>query len=167
MGQSTNAILFYGYAWDDEDTRQLWRYEGGAEESVDDDDEESDDHAGDWEDRWAALHGVDEPTEPYGEEPSGVETPARLKHQAYWKAKSELVEACPIEIDTHCSCESPMWLVAVKATMTTAHRGFPARPNFIVPLGADEQLADFMAKMGIPKPKGQDAPAWWLVSDWC
>lgn len=164
MGQSTDAILFYGYAWDDEDERPLWRYEGGAEEHRDD---EEGDEDSDWEKRLAALHGVYEPTVPYGEELSDVITPARAQHRAYWEAKQKLVESYSIEIDTHCSGECPMWLIAVKATKVKAWRGDPQKiSGLVVPQGADEQLAHFLAKMGIPKPPGQDAPAWWLVSDW-
>lgn len=155
MSTSTNAVLFYGYAFDDED-QVPWPA------NLDDGDEEED-----WEDRWARLNGLLEPTEPYGDEPRGIETPARRKYSEYWAAKRELAKAAGVEIDTHCHSDCPMYLVAIPSTKRTARRGDPlALDALVVPEGADEQLHTFMAKMGIEKPPGQERPRWWLVSYW-
>ena len=155
MGQSTDAILFYGYAYDDD----------GATPWGSSNDEEPDDE--DWEARYARLRGEAEPDVPYGDEKSGVMTPARELHQAHWARKRALVAACPVEVGTHCSGECPMYYIAKRSTVTLARRGGPARIlSLSAPVGADEELHAFMTEMGIAKPPGQEAPGWWLVSDW-
>jgi hypothetical protein len=156
MSTSTNAVLFYGYAFDDEG-QVPWATDDGAD----------DDGVEDWDDRWARVNGLLAPAEPYGDEPSGVETPARLRYQAYWAAKRELAKAAGVEVDTHCYADCPMYLVAIPSTTRTARRGYPVAVDaLVVPEGADEQLHTFMAKMGIEKPPGQERPGWWLVSYW-
>jgi hypothetical protein len=157
MSTSTDAILFYGYAFDDED-QVPWPCER---------DEDGEEEEEDWEDRWARVNGLLAPAEPYGDEPRAVETPARLLHQAYWAARRELATAAGVDVDIHGYVDCPMYLVAIPSTKRTAHRGDPVAVDaLVVPEGADEQLHTFMAKMGIEKPPGQERPRWWLVSYW-
>ena len=49
MGTSTDAILFYGYCWDDEDVRNPWETADG-EEALENGDEDDD-----WETRYVAV----------------------------------------------------------------------------------------------------------------
>jgi len=173
MGVSTDAILFYGYCWDEEDARNPW--EVGRDDATDDDDDD------DWEARYARAKGCLPPSAPY---PERTVTPTRQngwdstpndyskaekaiidQHRAYWDAKQKIADASPCLVDRHCSASCPMAYVAVKASVTTSNRGFP---HEITSLAVDpawsSQLAEFCEVLGI-KTKGMKA-AWWLVSDW-
>jgi hypothetical protein len=57
MGVSTDAILFYGYCWDDESSSP-WA-------SDDDDDIDDEERWELWEERYARLKGCDPSTDPY------------------------------------------------------------------------------------------------------
>jgi len=164
MGTSTDAILFYGYCWDDETSRP-WE--------IDPDD--------DWEGRYARTKGCLPPSTPF---PARMVTPTREngwnstptdysaeeqaiidQHTAYWAAKRKLVEEATCLIDTHCSGECPMPYVAVQASRTISNRGdMNEITSLAVDPAWDAALAEFCAAMGI-KIDGQKA-AWWLVSDW-
>lgn len=173
MGQSTNAILFYGYCWTEETSRP---WEIGRE-----DEEEIDEANKDWEGRYARTKGCLPPSTPF---PDRTVTPTREngwnstpkdhsateqaiidKHRAYWEAKRKLVEAAPCLVDTHCSESCPMPYVAVRASVTKSHRGHPHEiTSLAVDPAWDAALAEFCASMGI---KTYDLKAaWWLVSDW-
>lgn len=139
MGQSTDAILFYGYCWEDE-TSKPWEI---GKDSEDEDDE-------DWEDRYARLKGLKRPSRPW----EIIE-----EHSAHWAAERELVAVLPVQIDTHCS------FVAVKASKTRAWRGSPMEITSLeVKPEWDAQLREFCQLMGIDV--GDQQPRWWLVSDW-
>lgn len=139
MGTSTDAILFYGYVWDDEGTDRPWI-------TGDDDDDDDDDDEEDWQERYAAARGVTRPSESYAEV---------LDHASR--------SFC--EVGTHCSDSCPMGYVAVKASMRVARRGYPQTVSELEvgPSWADE-LRTFCADLGIPVD-GKE-PAWWLVSYW-
>lgn len=192
MGQSTNAILFYGYCWDAE-RRCLWNPDEDEEDEGDDDDYEDDDDEeedeedyddeddedeGDWEKRYAALKGVREPNEEYPDKGIDPKTGQYRKdynaeeqktvdsYRKYFDAKHKLVEKEPCEIDSHCSCDCPMPFVAIKKSKTISWRG---SMNEIVSLDVDpkwnQQLNDFCKLMKIKV--GNKKPKWWLVSMWC
>jgi len=168
MGVSTDAILFYGYCWDAEDTPNPWKIE---------DDNEDDD----WETCYARAKGCLPPTTPYPERTvqptrengynstpkdySNAEKKIIKEHTAYWEAKRKIVEASPCLVDRHCSASCPMGYVAVRVSVTCSNRGFP---HEITSLAVDpawkDQLVEFCATLSI-KTKGMKA-AWWLVSDW-
>lgn len=144
MGQSTDAILFYGFHAD----------EGEWDEFIGIGDEEEDGST-DWEDAFAAKKGTAAPTVEY-------ESNEEL-FSAYWEAKRKLIEAEPCEVDSHCSCDCPMPFVCVKKSKTTAWRGSPAEITSIaVESTWNEQLRTFCELMGIPWQK----PRWWMVSNW-
>lgn len=164
MTTSTNAILFYGYCWEEEDVSCPWKI--GEE-----DDEEEDEDDEDWEKRYAFRKGCIPPSakfpEKEGSKPkySAAEKKIVDQYAAYWDKKQQLVEEATCEVATHCSGECPMPYVAVKASSTIAHRGtmkeitsLKADPTW------DKALTEFCALMGI-KTDGLKA-AWWLVSDW-
>ncbi len=188
MGTSTNAVLFYGYCWEEEGIK-LWAKEDEpdedeADESEDVDDDESEDSddsdrdESDWEVRYARLSGLLPPDEPF---PEGVRqrgggggwgtpkyTPEEQaivdKYSAFWDKKRELIERSGVEIDSHCSGDCPIPLIAITASITTAHRGDAVEIKSLdVGPKWDEQLKAFCKLMGI-KTKGK--PRWWLVSYW-
>lgn len=180
MGESTDAILFYGYCWDDE-TDRPWEI-GSENNSPDDDDADEDDKTDkDWKDRYARTKGCLPPSTAF---PGRMVTPTREngwsstpkdysaeeqsiidQHTAYWAAKRELVDAAVCCIDTHCSGECPMPFVAMKASQTTSWRGHMMEiTSLAVDPSWDAELAAFCATMGI-KTDGKKV-AWWLVSNW-
>lgn len=156
MGQSTDGILFYGYCWDDEKASP-WASEDGSGQ---DDDQ-------DWEERYAAAKGIVAPVEEYPEDKdkSPEAEAIRRTFSNYWDAKREVVAASLCEVSSHCSGECPMPYVAVNSSKTTASRGYPQEITSLeVKPEWGPALAEFCATMGITPP--QDAPRWWLVSDW-
>lgn len=168
MGQSTDAILFYGFCWDDE-ARWPWNVGKTYEEREEDDD--------DWETRYARLKGLPEPTEKYPNK--GIDprtgrymedyTPEEQaivdRRKAYGDEKRKLTEGLNIEIDTHCSGECPMPFVAVKASKTRAWRGNPMEVTSLeIKSEWEVELRAFCDLMGIDVK--DQVPKWWLVSDW-
>lgn len=184
MGVSTDAILFYGYCWDEEDVRNPWEIgresddEDDASDTSDKEEEEDDD---DWEKRYARLKGCLPPSTPF---PTRTVTPTREngwsstpkdytaaeqeiidQHTAHWRARREIADASPCLVATHCSASCPMAYVAVKASVTCSSRGNPHEiASLIVDPSWRDQLAEFCEVLGI-KTSGMKA-AWWLVSDW-
>lgn len=137
MGTSTDAILFYGYCWDEE-TDRPWTI--GREDEDDHPDE-------DWMDRYARAKGliVDDRTD--------------------WSKMRELALASGCEVSTHCSHECPMPLVAVTASLIRSWRGHMNEvKSLAVDPAWDRLLAEFCEVLGI-RTEGLRA-AWWLVSDW-
>lgn len=180
MGVSTDAILFYGYCWDDEDVRNPW--EIGREDADDDEDDEDDaTEDEDWEERYARTKGCLPPTTPFPErrvtpthENGWDSTPKDYdaaeqaiidQYEAYWDAKRKIVEAATCLVDRHCMASCPMAYVAVSESVTTSHRGFPHEiTSLAVDPTWDAALAEFCAALGIKVDNKK--PAWWLVSDW-
>jgi hypothetical protein len=173
MGQSTDAILFYGFCWTEE-TNAPWN----IGKDYDDHDDKDD---GDWEKRFARLKGLKDPDRPfpnrevprtrengYDSTPkdySAAEQAIIDEHRASWAAKRELVATSTVEVETHCSGECPMPLVAVKASKTKAWRGNPMEITSLdVKPEWDAELRGFCDLMGIDVK--DQAPKWWLVSDW-
>jgi hypothetical protein len=166
MGQSTNAILFYGYCWDEEEACPWKIGRGDADE----------DDADDWEARYARTKGCVPPLAKFPDRVAadGYSTPKDYsaeeqaiidQHTAYWDEKRGLAEAAVCCVDTHCSGECPMPYVAVKASQTTSWRGHMKEiTSLAVDPSWDAELAAFCAAMGI-KTDGKKA-AWWLVSNW-
>lgn len=160
MGQSTDAILFYGYCWDEE-TRKPW--------TIGNDDKDDD-----WQERYARAKGESEPSEPYPnrprqgfKDPEWTEPERRIvdAYSAHWDRKLALVEASGCKVGTHCSSECPMPYVAVTASEIRSWRG---HMNQITSLDVQPQwqalLDEFCKTLGI-KIEGL-AVGWWLVSNW-
>lgn len=169
MGVSTDAILFYGYCWDDED-HSLWK----TDDANDDDDDG-------WEERLARAKGCLPPTTPFPErtvEPTrengwsstpkdydAAEQAIIDQYSAYWRAKGKIVAASPCLVDTHCSASCPMPYVAVRKSVTVSRRGYPSKITSVdVDPAWDAALAEFCETLRIKI--GNKKPAWWLVSDW-
>lgn len=175
MGTSTDAILFYGYCWDDEDVRSPWKLGSDDDDAEDDEDEDG------WETRYARTKGCPPPSTPF---PERTVTPTREngwdstpkdysaaeqaiidQYSAYWDAKEKIADEAPCLVDAHCSASCPMPYVAVRASRTVSRRGHPSKiTSLVVDPAWDEELTTFCAAMGIKI--GKKKPAWWLVSDW-
>lgn len=160
MGVSTNAVIFYGYCWDEEC------------ELID----------GEWETKVLKDRGVKNPWDDYPESISQIRdyTERRKAEEKWaedhraeldeWYAARKAVRAeFGCDIGRHCSGDYSMPYVFVEDSELTVRRGYPH------PLAPDDttaedwwadRLAAFMTAVGIAKPDGQDSPQWWLVSYW-
>jgi hypothetical protein len=136
MGLSTDALLWWGYCW--EDTEDLVP-----------DDEDGD--RGDWEATYAAKMGLQQGEgEDFG---------------AWYERKSAAVKASGVVVDSHCSSEYPIPLIAISESKKRAWRGSPvAVDSLAVDPSWPSKLAEFCRIMGITPPEGQE-PRWWLASD--
>lgn len=171
MGQSTDAILFYGYCWDEE-TARPW--------TIGKDDDEDDEEC--WEERYAKARGLERPSTPYPypertvprtRENNYSDTPTDYSadelaaielYRQFWDAKRKLAEQSACMVDTHCSADYPMPYVCIRASRLVSNRGdmTPVTSLAVDPTWR-EKLDTFCALLGII-PKGE--PGWFLVSDW-
>lgn len=177
MGQSTDAILFYGYCWDDE----------GATLIGQDEDDESE-----WEEVIAVREGHTNPWDLYrssGAEAEHMKLPYGPQRDAAfdeWKksfdfdsltekwyaAKAEIKDRYKVAISSHCSCEYPMPYIYVTGTKTRASRGYPKQIDPAkmdtqdYPWQWDDALSTFTDDLGIDL-SGAKGPGWFLVSNWC
>jgi hypothetical protein len=161
VGQSTNAILFYGYCWDEENVELFDRQEG----------DESD-----WPKLVLRKRGVKNPWDDYPEQEyakmswSDREAASdrwREEHlanlDAWHEAQKAVEEEFGVVVDSHCSGDCPMPYIS--AFRLVAHRGYPKEVfDLDVKLDWDRNLRKFIEEFGITPP--QDKPRWWLVSDW-
>lgn len=166
MAPSTDAVLFYGYCWDEE-TQSPWKrgHPDTGDKSLDDDDDDG------WEDRYARTKNLLPPSASFpehGAPPTNYSVAEQAiidQYHAYWEAKRRLVETSTCLIDTHCSASCPMPYIAVRASVTNSSRGFP---NKITSLEVDPSwgilLTEFCTAMKIQTANKK--PAWWLVSYW-
>lgn len=176
MGVLTNAVLFYGYVWDEE-TSKPWLI--GTDESDEDDEDYNTDDEDDWGTRYARIKGVVQTKEEYPDKGIDPKTGRYIedytpeeqaivdRYKAFLDAKHKLVEAEPCDIDTHCSDECPMPLVAIKASVVTNYRGSMTPVNvgtLNIGEGWNEQLAAFCELMDIDTEAQE--PGWYLVSYW-
>ena len=177
MTVSTDAILFYGYWWDEE-TRNPWEI---GRVNDDEDDNKVDNAEDGWEERYARTKGCLAPSTPF---PDRMVTPTREngwsstpkdyssaeqaiidQYRAYWEVKRKLIEVAPCLVDTHCSASCPMPYVAVRASVTSSPRGYPTEiSSLTVDPTWEAILIEFCATLGIEI--GGKKPGWWLVSDW-
>jgi hypothetical protein len=148
MGVSTDAILFYGYCWD-----------------------EPRDMPESWEDTVAVRRGAKNPWDSY--QWAGGEAMSRWCRENkealddWYRAKEAVEKEFGCDIHYHCSGDFSIPYVSVEASRVVALRGYPQQikmpPEQDTPLW-DRQLEKFLSELEIEKP--QEAPAWWLVSYW-
>lgn len=156
MGQSTNAQLCYGIAFDEDIEFPWWS------------DERFDREIEAW---WRELLGYKPSFELYGDDGDylgGIE-PSKEQIKAYY-AERDLFDkdhpSLPVEVVSHCSCEYPMYILAVPGTLKTAHRGDPmivTPANLFVLPDAIDALIAFCNAHGIEV----SPPEWYLSSMWC
>lgn len=161
MGMSANAILFYGYFWD-EPTELL----GEGQDT------------GEWDSILARRRGHADPWEAYpkGE---GLDYAAALRLQHDWIAANDAAitawyavrQAVQSEFDCdigyHGYCDYSVPYVYAGGSEATVEAGCFLDPA--AHLGKptaewDRKLERFLTELGINKPEGQEAPRWWLVS---
>lgn len=174
MTVSTDAIIFYGYAWDEE-TDAPWTI-GADSDSNEDEDLEADSDADDqgWEERYAIRMGAKPPELPYpekGYDYQGTYTPEEQAaidaHKAFWDERRRLVDACPCKVDSHCSNDYKMPFVCIKDSYICNSRGDMTeltQDQFEIEPHWNDELKKFCKLMGITPPAG--GPKWYLVSWW-
>lgn len=166
MGQSTDAIHFYGYCSDSEDRipwpwSHTWNEAWGEWERNDEDDDDYDEDS--IKDHLYTL---------IGGAPFGWDAYEYDKRQAYVSVRdAALLDYFGVEFEfnTHCSGDYPMDLIAIKETYTVAARGCPVRgvetqlPD-VKWVDAFVKLADLVKRPQLADPENL---GWWLCSDWC
>lgn len=167
MGVSTDAILFYGYVWKEEQDL-LERVKGRKE-----DDE--------WPDILLRRRGIRNPWDGYPnaeirairnyEEQRWRGDAWMTEHRAEldaWDAQKQAVEKeFGVDIGTHCSGECSMPFVHIVEAGTSARRGYPEKlePDALhIDPAWDAKLDRFLKELGLRKP--QKNPGWYLVSYW-
>jgi hypothetical protein len=150
MGQSTNAIVFYGYIWDDE----------GADVEFDLDDAVD------------AIYRARGHVDPWDARPEDVSyRDWAAGHKAEideWRAIRVAIDAeFLVGVGQHCSDSASMPYVFIRSTEVTAYRGSP-KP--LMSLDVDPawrgQLDAFLTDNGIEAPEGENQPGWWTCSWW-
>jgi hypothetical protein len=156
MGVSTDGILFFGYAWDNE----------GWPGVIDENEEESSEPDASPEEAYLTRKGLWHPL-PHKNGPSPEYT-AWSENLAVLR---QLEKNLPFETFTHCHSECPMWAMAIRGTKITAWRGSTKEVD---PLAlAMTSTAQLMAQhdaalreacqvLGMRPGK----LGWWLVSNW-
>ena len=150
MGTSTNAILCYGYSFEEE-----YSFPWASEDDI-----------VEW---WLKVNGYKPPFQLFDERRNwlnGVEAPDD-KVTEYFNARRAFLEKNPIPIKDvmHCSGANAMWILATPSSVVEAYRGYP---EMIEPekLQADieekRQLELFCERWELIGA----GPAWWLASLW-
>lgn len=149
MSTSTDGILFYGYdLGGPEDDGPAFKDLGEDEHPTwyDPDDEDAD--------------FIEAATTALLAAVGFTETDWRA--DGYHERKKAAEERMGVELDSHCSGEYPMYLLAAKKT--TAARGYPKEVDFTLPDNADERLAWAIGVLGLDV--GDQKPRWLLASYW-
>lgn len=142
MGQSTNAIMAFGFDLGEELPDS---FEANAEDDGEDDGGfESDDFL---------LRDYD----------AGIPEWQPGLSPDYWKDKRDALAKIPVDLIQHCSGDYPMYFLAVRGTQRTATRGNPTQASQYL-IGQDEidALRAFCDKHGIEWQE----PKWYIFSMW-
>jgi hypothetical protein len=160
MSVSTDALLVYGYIWDDE------------HDLFDGDDE--------WDKRIAKQRGVVNPWDaypaefeklPYAERKAkGEEWRAanRGALDAWYAARKAISEEYGVEIDRHGSNQWSVPILKIAGAGFTAARGYPksvTADNLTVDPTWDDKLRRFATDLGIDTSEAE-GPGWFLASWW-
>jgi hypothetical protein len=150
MGVSTDAILFYGFCYDDEGDDADWNPRNV-----------------DWfeaSEQWEDEHCPQQPPRPpQGATIDAYNTPEWVewrKRMEHWRKTGD-----GVRVGEHCSGDYPMLYVSLTAHTHKAHRGYPEeiKPGMLAVTAEQEAaLKAFCERFGF-KYKG---PRWWLVSWW-
>lgn len=144
MGTSTDAILFWGIAYKEDEL---------LEDDVDLYDR--------WEERYCATQGLPDPGEISDEE--YAKPGVRERHLEYLSKKEALLRELAVELDTHCSAEYPIPFVAIKEATVVTKRGYISEIGSLdVDPSWEPKLRAFCEVMGLPwKEPGWRQVAWW------
>jgi len=144
MTTSTNALLYYGFTFLDEDEDEPpWNIEGDDIDS----------------DEWLCnkLGGPKEPDVTFCHD-------TKPQYSEYWAAKKKFIDELPIIIDAHCYIDSPMWFICFRRSHHSASRGYPTQLGDSIIAFADwaKTLKEYCEKLGIEwqKPQWELAPMW-------
>ena len=171
MGVSTDAMLFYGYVWEDE-----------AEliGSVSEDDDEAEDDEAEWAEIIAARRGIlnpwcDFPQDierlPYDQQRAAGERwtdEHRAELDAWSAATKAISEEYGVEIDHHGSGEWRVPVVKIAGVGHTASRGYPHQltaADLAVDPEWDGKLRRFITDLGIDASEAR-GPGWFVASWW-
>ena len=142
MGQSTDAILFWGILVDQDECECPWSYSEDME----------------WEGVYAQRKaGICEPSNDFSDA-------TRTKYHEYLDKRGAIVKESGCIIDSHCSGDYPMHYVAMRASQLEAHRGFPKK---VESLSIDENWEQLLQSFCEIMEIEWSLPSWYLVSDWC
>lgn len=151
MGTSTNAQLCYGVAFE-EGTEFPWG-DGAIE---------------DW---WTyTVHGFKHSVELYdgdgnylnGREPLKAEVNRYYEERRAFDAKHRI----PVALVNYCSDDYPMYVVAVRSTVRTAHRGDPTTVDPALLVVADDERAALLKFFDDHGIEASTVPTWLLTSYW-
>lgn len=148
MGQSTDAYVFYGYCWDDEDTE----FGTDMSETVK---------------AILAERGHADPWDgcPDGSNYRTYAAAHESEFAAYRELEKQVEEELGVDWDSHCSDGCPMPLLFIPGTKTTAWRGSPRPVTSIdVDPAWKPRLDAFLESQGIEAPSGENQPGWWVAS---
>ena len=140
MSVSTDAILFFGYCWDEENF---------PFEDVDEEDE-----TGEEPDMTLARH------QGFDLVPPDHENYKSDDWGNYFAAKRKFLQEMPVIVVCHCHNDCPMYGIALRESVTKAHRGDPKRLFFPTP-NAVHVFGPILEKLGVEQP---GIASWWLVS---
>ena len=193
MGTSTDAILLYGYAWDEESEKPWLRFDDYEYEEY----KELDDL--DFEDFLLHRHKfqADDPWEEWGQilqdtfdigpdesvpydrysEKEALYREWRDKNKdrldKFYKDKKDFLKKLQqdVELGRHCSGDYPMYYISIEEAHHQAGRGYPtelAPEDLVVSVEKraewDARLKAFCEMAGIEIP---EKFGWFLVSYWC
>lgn len=149
MGVSTDALLVYGYVWDDE-TDLLGSEDDG-------------DHA--WEEIIAKRRGLTDPwaSHPGGHRPDWVEA-HRAEIDAWNEAKKAIEIEYGVEIDQHGSDQWSVPIIKITGAGYRARRGYPQKlvtRDLIADPDWDAKLQRFITDLNIDTSEAK-GPGWFL-----
>jgi len=88
--------------------------------------------------------------------------------EAGFPAVEEARKAFGITLVRHCSCDYPMYILALTGTETTASRGYPQKIESLrdIPQQQIDKLIAFADSYDLTDSFDGE-PGWYLCSDWC
>lgn len=158
MSASTDALLFYGYTW--EENVILVHLENNAERD-------------DWVELLARQRGIVNPWDGFPHDASRPEQQAwkianRNAMEARWTAKRAIEAEYPVSIGYHGAASWRCPFVYLKETRIRASRGSPVDitdERLIVSPAWNAELGRFLADTGI-SARDARGPGWFLASWW-
>lgn len=158
MGVSTNALLFYGYAWDED---VILVHLDNSEERED------------WAELLARQRGIANPWDGYPHDaPRPVQQAWKIENraamEARWAAKKAIEAEYAVSIGHYGSASWRCPFIYVKSTLTEARRGCPQDVTTMAlgrNAGWDAELKRFLADTGI-SARDAEGPGWFLTSWW-
>ena len=149
MGVSTDAMLVYGYVWDDE----CELYPGADEDE--------------WEEVVLRKRGVPNPWDSHESTPGWVQD-HRAELDAWSAAKKFVAAEFGVDIDQHGSDQWAVPIVKISGAGRRAARGYPEEMtsgDLAVGEDWDEKLTAFCDEVGIDVSEAK-GPGWFLLSWW-